>query len=458
MLLMNIDNRRMTTFLMIGMGVVTVALVGAAAFLIFGGAKSPFSKEEGALRTYVQAPPVATVGQETKLVITVQNASDNYLSIDEIRLPEVLLEAADIAAIIPGTLNHTEYDGETGYQIGFLMAPDDQRQFEITLIPRQMDDFVGDLRVLAGEQASTSGFRLVFEMPVAQAPTLPPATARAQLVTPSASPTSLPTLTPTATIVAIPYGSVVKITGRVKYSSYLKDTWSGSGAIVSSDGLILTNAHIVAQLMDTRPDYYLVSLTQDPATPPVDMYFAEPLVIDKDLDLAVMRITTDLKYQPIDPETLNLPAVPLGDSSALSLGDPLIILGYPGIGGETVTLSRGEVGGFTLSSKLVEPAYIKTSAMISGGTSGGLAIDQFGRLVAVPTQLGYGQREGDLVDCRYAADTNADGRIDSRDACIPVGGFINALRPVNLAKPLIERAKGISITSGAPYPYPTPEP
>lgn len=454
---MKLNDRRVTILLIAGMSLVTVALVGAALYLFLGGENSPLRRESGALRAYVQAPPVATVGQETKLVVTVQNASENYLTIDEIRLPDAVLQAADVAAIVPGTLNHSEYDGETGYQIGFLMAPDDQRQFEITLIPRQMDDFVGDVRVVAGEQVAASGFRLVFEMPVALAPTQPPTTATPP-VTPTFTPTIPPSLTPTATFVAIPYASVVKITGRNKYSSYLKDSWSGSGAIVTSDGLILTNAHIVSHLMDIRSDFYLISLTEDPAAPPVDMYYAEPLVIDKDLDLAVMRIATDLKYRPVNPEELNLQPVPLGDSSTLKLGDPLVILGYPGIGGETVTLSRGDVGGFTLSRKLTEPAYIKTSAMISGGTSGGLALDPFGRLVAIPTQLGYGQRDGDLVDCRVAADTNKDGNIDYRDACIPVGGFINALRPVNLAKPLIERAMGIAVTLGTPYPYPYPSP
>jgi S1-C subfamily serine protease len=451
------DNRRVTTLLIVGMGLVTIVLVSAAVFLFLSGPNSPFAKETQVLRAYVQAPPVAEVGQETSLIVTVHNPTKEYLSIDEIRLPDALLEAADVAAIIPGTLNHTDYEGETGYQIGFLMAPDDQRQFEISLIPRQMDDFVGDVRVLAGDQETATGFRMVFEMPVALAPTLPPATAT---IPPSPSATLPPTLTPSATPLVVPWASVVKITGRIKHSSYLKDIWGGSGAIISEDGLILTNAHIISQIMDERADFYMVSITEDPAAEPVDMYFAEPLIVDKDLDLAVLRIATDLKQKPIDPADLHLTPIPLGDSSALHLGDPLFILGYPTIGGRTVTLSRGEVSGFTLSSKLTEPAYIKTTAMISGGTSGGLALDQYGRLVAVPTQLGYGQRDPeDLVDCRVAADTNRDGHVDGRDVCIPVGGFVNALRPVNLAKPLIDRALGVTVTSGGtPYPYPSPVP
>lgn len=458
MYFIDMENRKITIFLIIGMVLVTFFLVSAAALLFLNGPNSPFARESQALRAYVQAPPLAEVGEETSLIVTVYNTTDEYLSVDEIRLPDVLLQAADVAAIIPGTLNHTEYEAETGYQIGFLMAPRDQREFEITLIPRQMDDIIGDLRVLAGGQEATTGFRLVFEMPVAQAPTLTPVIASPLPPTPSLTPAP-PTLTPTATYNPIPYTSVVKITGRNRHSSYLKDMWGGSGAIVSSDGLILTNAHIIAQIFDERADFYMISLTEDPAAEPVDMYFAEPLIVDKDLDLAVLRIATDLKQRPIDPAELNLTPVPLGDSSTLKLGDPLFILGYPTIGGETITLTRGEVGGFTLSSKLVEPAFIKTSGLISGGTSGGLALDQFGRLVAIPSQLGYGQRDGDIVDCRVAADTNLDGRIDIRDGCVPVGGFINAMRPINLAKPLIDRARSVTnVSTGTPGPYPTPLP
>lgn len=431
--------------LLIVMGFVTVTLICAALYLFFRGTIQPFTNKEGSLRAYVQAPTLSEVGKATSLIVTVRNDSNNYLSLDEIRLPDILLDSADVASIVPGTLNHREYEDERGYQIGFLMAPGDQRQFEITLIPRQSDDFVGDLRVVAGDEISTTGFRLVFEMPIAQAPTQPPSITTLALALPTITITPTITLAPTATNLAIPYSSVVKITARVKYSSYLKDIWTGSGAIVSPDGLILTNAHLVSPGQDFRPDFYEISLTQAPSLPPTEMYYAEPVIIDEDLDLAVLRITTDLKYDPVDSSKLNLPTLPLGDSGELALGDPLIILGYPGIGGETITLTRGDVGGFTVSDNLLEPAFIKTSAAISGGTSGGVALDQNGRLVAIPTQLGYGQQSGELVDCRVVADTNGDGNVNQGDVCVPVGGFINALRPVNLAKPLIERAQAASL-------------
>ena len=63
---------------------------------------------------------------------------------------------------------------------------------------------------------------------------------------------------------------------------------------------------------------------------------------------------------------------PLGDSDALHLGDDILILGYPGIGGETITLTRGEVSGFHLCKRgYGNRAFIKTSATIAGGNSGG---------------------------------------------------------------------------------------
>jgi hypothetical protein len=55
-----------------------------------------------------------------------------------------------------------------------------------------------------------------------------------------------------------------------------------------------------------------------------------------------------------------------------------------------------------------------------------------------------GQQAGNIsrsVDCRPVVDTNRDGVIDDNDTCVPIGGFINGLRPVNLAVPVIEAAE-----------------
>jgi S1-C subfamily serine protease len=426
------------------MVVLTLALVGSAAYLLIGGA-GLFGAPEGSVHVYIQAMPVAEVGKETYLVLTVQNDTPEYLTVDEIRLSKSVLELASVASVVPGTLNHTDYPNETGYQIGFLMAPGDRRQFQIILLPFSTGDVVGDVAVIAGKYQTRTGFRMVLDMPqqaVAQAPTdsIPP-TATRPLPTATSAPQE-----PTATPVSVPYTGVVKITAKIKYSSYLKDVWSGSGTIVSPDGLILTNAHIVTPGQGFEPDVWVISVPSDPALPPEDRFYAEPLVVDEDLDLAIMHITSDTRYKPVPPEVLHaLSVIALGDSDALQLGENLTIIGYPGIGGETITLTSGNVGGFTASKAYGERSFIKTAASISGGTSGGMVMDTRGLMVGVPTQLGTGSRNDSLVDCRVIADTNGDGEVGQGDVCVPVGGFINAIRPINLALPLIEQAKAIIV-------------
>lgn len=116
--------------------------------------------------------------------------------------------------------------------------------------------------------------------------------------------------------------------------------------------------------------------------------------------------------------------------------------GYPEIGGETITLTNGTVSGFTAQAGIGERALIKTDATIAGGNSGGAAVDAAGNLVGIPTKA-RASENGPAVDCRSQADTNADGAIDKLDPCVPIGGFLNGLRPVNLAKPLLDQARDV---------------
>jgi S1-C subfamily serine protease len=238
---------------------------------------------------------------------------------------------------------------------------------------------------------------------------------------------------------SVPFEAVVQI-WAMYYDEVgeLQTGWTGSGTIISPEGLILSNAHVVLPDRYFPVDELVIAMTSTQDEEPQPTYFAEVLQADAALDLAVVRVATDMDGNSVS--NLNLPYVPLGDSGTLSLGDAITILGYPGIGGDTVTLTRGEVSGFTSQPQYGQRAFIKTSATIAGGNSGGLAVDAQGNLIGVPTQLGYGG-DDQFVDCRVLADTNRDGFVDDSDSCVPTGGFINALRPVDLAIPLIEAAQ-----------------
>ncbi len=230
--------------------------------------------------------------------------------------------------------------------------------------------------------------------------------------------------------------SLVKIEGEEVYYLPL-----GSGTIISADGLILTNCHVADPVRYGFPpeevpayDYLGVALTIRSDRPPQLAYLATVEQADPRLDLAVIRIRYKTDGTELKSSDLKLPYVALGDSDVLVVGDDLNIFGYPGIGGETVTFTRGVVSGFSMEAGIEGAAWIKTDASIAGGNSGGTAVDEEGLLVGVPTR-------GGEVDCRVVTDTNGDGKVDNRDSCVPVGGYINNLRPVNLAKPLIEAAR-----------------
>lgn len=241
----------------------------------------------------------------------------------------------------------------------------------------------------------------------------------------------------------------------------------GSGTILSPDGYILTNYHVVdvSDLVEEvktqkgvkiREGEMVVLITKRSDQPPIASYIAEVLVGSPELDLAIIRIKTDLSGKAVDPTALNLPFVPLGDSDEIDLGDKLNIFGYPAIGGNTITFSSGNVSGFDSEDDVEGRAWIKTDATISGGNSGGTGVDDDGKLIGVPTRI-FSNKDGQFVDCRRLADTNGDGKITEDDSCIPVGGFINALRPVNLAKPLIEEASDGGGGGNTDDPLPKPE-
>lgn len=261
--------------------------------------------------------------------------------------------------------------------------------------------------------------------------------------TPTAAPAE-PTAAPTQSAFTnpeIPFEAVVQI-WAMYYDEVgeLQIGWTGSGTIISPDGLILTNAHVVLPDRFFPVDELVIARTVSQDQEPEPSFFADVLQADATLDIAVIRVTEDYDGNSVDRSALNLPFVPFGDSDQLNLGDEITILGYPGIGGETVTLTRGEVSGFTSQPDYGQRAFIKTSATIAGGNSGGLAVDTTGHLIGIPTQLGYGG-EDQYVDCRVLVDTNRDGFVDDSDSCVPTGGFINALRPVALAVPLVDAAQ-----------------
>jgi S1-C subfamily serine protease len=221
----------------------------------------------------------------------------------------------------------------------------------------------------------------------------------------------------------------------------------GSGTLISADGLILTNAHTTLSSDMCRADQIVIAITIRLDEPPIPTYIAEVIASNRGLDLAVLRITSTLDGRPVEPGSLQLPFVEMGDSSTLQLDDTITVAGYPSFGNDAVTVAHGTVSGFTAEAHAGDRAWIRTKATIPGTMSGGGAYDRSGKLIGIPT-IAPARSGGVTVNCQVLQDTNHDGRADQNDHCVPVGGFISALRPSRLARGLV-RAATLGIRQGA---------
>ncbi len=243
-------------------------------------------------------------------------------------------------------------------------------------------------------------------------------------------------------------GATVLVIQAREISNALVETCVGSGTLIWRDGLILTNAHIVAQSLICNGDRLLIAISKRLDEPPVPSFRAEIVQVDHGRDLALLQIRQDLDGRSLDPRTLTLPYVELGDSANIQLDETIFILGYEGIGDAPIQSVNGPLRG-TISGFLAEPsggdrAWLKTDVPIPGMMSGGGAYDLAGRLIGVPTSSPL--ITGGSGECVALRDSNSDGFVDGADRCIPLGANSNALRPVNMVQPLF-RAATLGLTA-----------
>ena len=214
-------------------------------------------------------------------------------------------------------------------------------------------------------------------------------------------------------------------------------TCVGSGTIVSREGLILTNAHNTVESDLCPGNELIIALQLHPNEPPTPVYRATIAQFEIGIDLALLRIAQDLSGRDIVTSNLSLPFVELGNSDTLALDDTITIVGYPDLENGSVEATRGTVTGFIAEMSGGNQSWIKTSAIIPGTMSGGGAYNESGQLVGIPVTISPSRFEG---DCKIIEDSNQDGIINDSDFCVPIGRFINILRPARFAEALIRGA------------------
>jgi S1-C subfamily serine protease len=170
----------------------------------------------------------------------------------------------------------------------------------------------------------------------------------------------------------------------------------GSGVIVSPDGYILTNNHVVVGEAGndvTIEDLDLTITTSDKRELP-----AELIGVDPETDLAVLKV-----------EARNLPTMPWGDSSKLKVAEWVLAIGNPYQLSETVTLGIVSAVGRTNLGVSTFEDFIQTDAAINPGNSGGALINARGELVGINTVIF--SRSGGYQGIGFAVSSNLSRRI-----------------------------------------------
>jgi S1-C subfamily serine protease len=251
--------------------------------------------------------------------------------------------------------------------------------------------------------------------PAAARPTDPPAK-------PTAPPTQAPPAPqPTAPAEPKPAGGrdpafvrALNASVRVIVPTGPSSASTGSGSLITSRGHILTNYHVVSDdngKLINQGNNIRIAVPPSEGEVAQDKYRAKVVDFDQKLDLAIVQIQALTDGSAL-PANLGLNPLPIGDSKSVNIGDSIVIIGFPGLGGSSLTVTRGIHSGIARFSD--DPgSFIKTDTEINRGNSGGTAINAAGELIGIPTA----------------------GRFD-REA----PGKIGLVRPIDEAKPLVDKA------------------
>jgi serine protease Do len=153
--------------------------------------------------------------------------------------------------------------------------------------------------------------------------------------------------------------------GRLPQMDQPPQAGLGSGVIISSDGYIVTNNHVIQ-----GADEVLVTLADDRELK------AKVVGRDPQTDIAVIKV-----------DAKNLPAVTFADSAGIEVGDRVLALGNPFGIGETVTTGIVSAKGRRPGLGLEYEDFVQTDAAINPGNSGGALVDVQGRLIGINTAI-----------------------------------------------------------------------
>lgn len=184
---------------------------------------------------------------------------------------------------------------------------------------------------------------------------------------------------------------------------FLNSWQMGSGVLVSADGKILTNQHVVqSSLSLAAPDYCLVLFGKDynSQTQSYSKQYRATLIGSfQDRDAVLLKIN-DLLYAD---QSGTVQSTPISDSfsyfqvatAAPQIGDPVYVVGFPESAQFAFSVTKGIISNLTSDN-----LYFGTDAQIDRGNSGGAALNRDGQLIGLPTwkYVGGGDYRGYILN------------------------------------------------------------
>ncbi len=255
----------------------------------------------------------------------------------------------------------------------------EQEQYISDLIEKKSDKKKSSINIIFGASLISSGIVLSFlflfglfdeeEIVIPEPVTITQTVTEKELVMPRVDSTEIVSIAELAT------KTIVQVqVGNISEDGEFLPNGGGSGVVISSDGLIMTNHHVIDNSVQVRVVF------EDGR-----MYESKIIGSDRLTDIGLLKISAS-----------NLVPISIGNSESLKVGDLAVAIGHPLTLGAAPTVTTGvvsalerrlDVGGEAMNSGVTLFGLIQTDAPITRGSSGGALINNNGELIGITTAI-----------------------------------------------------------------------
>jgi serine protease Do len=255
----------------------------------------------------------------------------------------------------------------------------EQEKYISDLIEKKSDKKRGSINVVFGASLISSGIVLSFlflfglfdeeEIVIPEPVTITETVTERELVMPRVDSTEIVSIAELAT------KTIVQVqVGNMSEDGEFLPNGGGSGVVISADGLIMTNHHVIDNSTQVRVVF------EDGR-----MYESEIIGSDRLTDIGLLKISAS-----------NLVPISIGNSEVLKVGDLAVAIGHPLTLGAAPTVTTGvvsalerrlDVGGEAMNSGVTLFGLIQTDAPITRGSSGGALLNNNGELIGITTAI-----------------------------------------------------------------------